>query len=38
MRKAMRYCPKFKDFGGGIKRDDVRIKQFFDKNIGDEEE
>lgn len=24
------YCPKFKGFGGGIKQDDIRIKQFFD--------
>lgn len=23
------YCPKFKGFGGGIQKDDMRIKQFF---------
>lgn len=25
------YCPKFKGFGGGIKRDDPRIKEFFNR-------
>lgn len=25
-----KYCPRFKGFGGGIQKDDVRIKQFFD--------
>lgn len=24
-----RYCPKFKGFGGGIQKDDARIKEFF---------
>lgn len=24
-----KYCPNFKGFGGGIQKDDVRIKQFF---------
>lgn len=24
------YCPRFKGFGGGIKKDDIRIRQFFD--------
>ena len=24
-----KYCPKFKGFGGGIQKDDIRIKQFF---------
>jgi len=27
-----KYCPKFKGFGGGIQRDDIRIKEFFDNN------
>ena len=27
-----KYCPNFKGFGGGIKKDDIRIKQFFDSN------
>lgn len=25
------YCPNFKGFGGGIQKDDMRIKDFFDK-------
>lgn len=25
-----KYCPKFKGFGGGIQKDDIRIKEFFD--------
>lgn len=25
-----KYCPKFKGFAGGIQKDDIRIKQFFD--------
>lgn len=25
-----KYCPNFKGFGGGIQKDDIRIKQFFD--------
>lgn len=25
-----KYCPKFQGFGGGIQKDDARIKQFFD--------
>lgn len=25
-----RYCPNFKGFGGGIQRDDIRIRQFFE--------
>lgn len=28
----LKYCPDFKGFGGGIKKDDVRIKQFFNDN------
>ena len=24
-----KYCPKFKGFGGGIQKDDIRIKEFF---------
>lgn len=24
-----KYCPKFKGFGGGIQKDDIRVKQFF---------
>lgn len=27
-----KYCPDFHGFGGGIKRDDPRIRQFFDNN------
>ena len=27
-----KYCPNFKGFGGGIQKDDIRIKQFFDSN------
>ncbi|MBQ8279300.1 MAG: class I SAM-dependent methyltransferase [Roseburia sp.] len=27
-----KYCPNFKGFGGGIQKDDVRIKQFFSNN------
>ena len=27
-----KYCPNFKGFGGGIQKDDVRIKRFFDNN------
>ena len=27
------YCPRFKGFGGGIKKDDIRIRQFFDGGI-----
>lgn len=26
------YCPAFKGFGGGIQKDDPRIKEFFDDN------
>ena len=26
----LKYCPNFKGFGGGIQKDDIRIKQFFD--------
>jgi len=26
-----KYCPNFKGFGGGIQKDDERIKQFFDE-------
>ena len=25
-----KYCPNFKGFGGGIQKDDIRIKQFFE--------
>lgn len=25
-----KYCPKFKGFGGGIQKDDIRIQDFFD--------
>lgn len=32
----LKYCPAFKGFGGGIKKDDVRIKEFFDDNYYDE--
>lgn len=27
-----KYCPEFKGFGGGIQRDDLRIKQFFNNS------
>ncbi len=27
-----KYCPRFKGFGGGIRKDDVRIKQFFEND------
>lgn len=27
-----KYCPNFRGFGGGIQKDDVRIKQFFSNN------
>lgn len=27
-----KYCPNFKGFGGGIQKDDIRIKQFFEDN------
>lgn len=31
-RICEKYCPNFKGFGGGIQRDDERIKTFFDGN------
>lgn len=27
-----KYCSNFKGFGGGIQKDDIRIKQFFENN------